>query len=241
MPLDDPHFPSLLRAHAVRARARPLAEACRLARSGRLGAGDVVWSRNSARAELAIVLEPEVALERALQMGPLMMVALGDCLAALCPPQIAVLYRWPDTILINGAMAGEVRLACPSGRADGVPAWLAVGAVLDLAAPKRQRKDWSRTSLDEEAGPGVSRTEVLEGLAAHFLKWLNTWTEDGFRPVRDHWLFRAHGREAPTTFTVRGDSVEGQVIDLDEAANVVLKTAAGVQRLSYIDAVERLG
>ena len=44
-------------------------DACRLAQSRQLGAGDVVWSRNTARAELAIVLEPEVALERALQMG----------------------------------------------------------------------------------------------------------------------------------------------------------------------------
>jgi biotin-(acetyl-CoA carboxylase) ligase len=242
MHLDDPHFPSLLKPHAVRAPVRPFAEACRLARSGRLGAGDVVWSRNTARAELAIVLEPEIALGQALQMVPLMMVALGDCLGALCPPKVAISYRWPQAILLNGSAAGEVRTACPRGASDRIPDWLIVGVVLDIAAPKRERKDWSRTSLEEEAGPGISRTDVLQGLAAHFLKWLDTWQEQGFRPVHDNWLFRAHGREQPIRLVLGDASVEGRVLGLDEAANLLIESPAGqVHVLSYLDAVEAHG
>src|SRR5437660_1044252 len=86
-----------------------------------MSAGDVVWSRNTGRAQVAIVLEPEVALARALQMGPLLMVALGDSLGSLCPPKLAVQYRWPRGILLNGVIAGQVRLAAPRVPSDTIP------------------------------------------------------------------------------------------------------------------------
>ena len=54
MHLEDPQFPPMLKGHAVKAPAKSFAQACRLAQGGKLGAGDVVWSRNSGRAQLAI-------------------------------------------------------------------------------------------------------------------------------------------------------------------------------------------
>jgi BirA family transcriptional regulator, biotin operon repressor / biotin---[acetyl-CoA-carboxylase] ligase len=242
MHLEDPQFPPLLEGHAVKAPKRPFAEACRLAGARKLGAGDVVWSRNTGRAEFAVVLEPDVALERALQMGPLLMVALGDCLGSLCPPKVAVQYRWPGGILLNGALAGEVRLAAARVPADAIPAWLVVGSELDIAAPREDRRDWSKTSLSEEAGPDITRTDILQSLAAHFLTRLHTWQDEGFRPVHDEWLFRAEGREAPIAVARGGENVEGQVLGLDESANLLLKTSAGkVRSLAYIDSADLMG
>ena len=242
MHLEDPQFPPLLEGHAVRAPKKPFAEACRLARAGELGAGDVVWSRNTGRAEFAVVLEPDVALERALQMGPLLMVALGDCLGSLCPPKVAVQYRWPGGLLLNGALAGEVRLAAARVPADAIPAWLVVGSELDIAAPREDRRDWSKTSLSEEAGPEITRTDILQSLAAHFLTRLHTWQDEGFRPVHDEWLFRAEGREAPIAVAHGGEPVEGQVLGLDESANLLLRTSAGkVRSLAYIDSADLIG
>jgi len=239
MHLEDPQFPPLLKGHAVKAPKRPFGEACRLARARKLGAGDVVWSRNTGRAEFAVVLEPDVALERALQMGPLLMVALGDCLGSLCPPKVAIHYRWPRGILLNGALAGEVRIAAHSVPVVEMPAWLVVGAELDVAAPRQDRQEWSKTSLEEEAGPGITRTDILQSLAAHFLTRLHTWQEEGFRPVHDEWLFRAEGREAPVTVAYGAERLEGQVLGLDESANLLLRTSAGkVRSLAYIDSAD---
>lgn len=238
MHLPDPRFPPLLKGHPVKAPTRPFAEACRLARAHALGAGDVVWSRNTARAELAVVLEPEVALEQALQMAPLMMVALGDCLGALAPPKLAVHYRWPASILLNGAKAGEVRLACPRIPLDRTPAWLVVGAELDIVGPE-ERDDWSFTSLADEVGEKISRTDILQSLAAHFLTRLHAWEDDGFGRVHDQWLFRAEGREAPTAIEHAGERIEGQVLGLDRGANLLLRTAGGGTRgLAFVDCIE---
>jgi BirA family transcriptional regulator, biotin operon repressor / biotin---[acetyl-CoA-carboxylase] ligase len=239
MHLEDPLFPPLLKGHAVRAPAQPMAEACRGAQSHALGAGDIVWSRNTARATLAIVLEPDVALERALQMAPLLMVALGDCLGALCPPQVAVQYRWPRDIVLNGTVAGGVRIAAPRIPLDQVPAWLVVGADLEIAAPQEDRRDWSRTSLAEEAGPDITRTDVLQSVAAHFMTWLHTWQEEGFRAVHDQWLFRALGRDKPMAIAHGAESSEGRVIGLDEGANLLLEGAAGkVRCVPFLDSVD---
>jgi BirA family transcriptional regulator, biotin operon repressor / biotin---[acetyl-CoA-carboxylase] ligase len=239
MHLEDPQFPPLLKGHAVNSPTRTLAHACRLARSRELGAGDVVWSRNTARAQLAIVLEPEVRLERALQMAPLMLVALGDCIGSLAPPKVAIHYRWPNAILLNGSVAGEVRLAAPRVAPDAVPDWLVVCAELEIASPREERQDWTRTSLSEEAGPEITRTDVLRSLAAHFLTWLNIWQDDGFRPVHDQWLFRAEGREAPVKIAHAAGSAEGRVLGLDECANLLLRPESGeVQSLSFLDCVD---
>src|SRR5437588_780910 len=120
-----------------------------------------------------------------------------------------------------------------------VPAWLAVGADLDIAAPRKDRQEWSRTSLSEEAGPDITRTDVLQSLAAHFLTRLHTWQEEGFRPVHDEWLFRAEGREEPVATAYGGERIEGQVLGLDERANLLLKAADGkVRSLAYIDSID---
>ncbi len=238
MHLADPDFPPLLKGHAVKAPLKPFAEACRRAQAHELGAGDVVWSRNTARAEAAIVLEPEVPLECALQMAPLLMVALGDCLGSLCPPKVAVQYRWPRGILLNGCVAGEVRIGCPRVGLAEQPEWLVVGAALEIAA-QEERNDWTTTTLAEEAGPEITRTDVLQSLAAHFLAQLNTWHDEGFRTAHDLWLFRAEGREAPVAVVHAGERIEGLVLGLDESANLLLKSAAGpVRSLSFLDYVE---
>jgi biotin-(acetyl-CoA carboxylase) ligase len=218
---------------------KPFAEACGRARARKLGGGDLVWSRNTARAELAIVLEPEVSLRRALQMAPMLMVALGDCLGSLCPPKVAINHRWPGGVMLNGALAGEVKLAAAHAAMDDAPDWMVVGAELQLAAPSEERTDWSATSLAEEAGEGISRTDILQSVSAHFLTWLNIWQDEGFRPVHDQWLFRAEGREAPITLAYKGETLTGMVVGLDEEANLMLRLETGqVRSLSFLAAVD---
>jgi biotin-(acetyl-CoA carboxylase) ligase len=231
MELADPDFPPLLTGHPVAPRRIPFAEACRRVRTHELGAAEIVWSRSSTRAACAIVLEPEVCLGRALQMAALTMVALGDCLGSLCPPQVAVAYRWPGDMLLNGTPVGQVQIAAPRVERAQVPSWLVVGAEVTVATPKGQRagrhQDWSQTSLAEVAGPSVSRSDVLRSLAAHFLSAVHTWQERGFAVLRAQWMLRAAGREHPVSIAARGSTLEGRVIGLEENGDLLLQDAGG--------------
>lgn len=230
MHIPDPVFPPLLGGHAVRAPQRPFEHACREAGRGTLGAGDLVWSRSTSRAECAIVLEPEVPLATALQMNALAQVALADSLGALLPPAVGVLHRWPGTILVNAASAGEVRLASPSATMDAIPDWLVVGVSLRLVHDVKDKEPGelpSQTALSEEGGGDITRTDLLQSFAAHFLTWLNTWQDEGFRPVHESWMARA---EAPMQIE-RGQSRRSvEVLGLDEEGGLIVRSDTGPAR-----------
>jgi biotin-(acetyl-CoA carboxylase) ligase len=226
----DPVFPPLLTGHAVRMPLRPFAEASRRAAAGKLGAADVVWGRNRARADMAIVLEPEVPLRQALQMKPVMMVAVIDCLAALLPPHSAVLVRWPDKILVNLGEVGRIELAAAAAGAEEVPAWLVVGASIAIEHTDRGHEPGEMadlTALQEEGGRHLTRNTVLESLAAYFLSWLNTWTDAGLRPVHDHLIGRIEGYEEPADIGEGSARVRGRVLGLDDELNLLVKPDDG--------------
>ncbi|MEC9369302.1 MAG: biotin/lipoate--protein ligase family protein, partial [Pseudomonadota bacterium] len=119
MKMPDPTFPPLLKGHAVDSDTDAFDTACARAGAGKLGAGDVVWSRNTYNLDIAIVLEPDVPPAVAAQMMPVCMVAIGDCIGALTPPQVGQTFTWPNLIRINGATAGRVVAAMPAGGAGG--------------------------------------------------------------------------------------------------------------------------
>lgn len=233
MQMPDPTFPPLLSGHAVKGKAAAFATACERAARGELGAGDVVWSRNKARVEAAIILEPEVGLETAAQMLPLAMVALGDCLGSLCPPQVGVTFIWPNTVCLNGAPAGELRAAAAPAGDDGVPPWMVVG--LDLrhrreAGDPEPGETPDTTWLSEEGGGELTRTEIIESYCRHFLTWMNIWSDDGFRPVHDSWLYRAEQADGEVELTHAGETVSGAFLGLDESGNLLVKQGNGGTR-----------
>jgi BirA family transcriptional regulator, biotin operon repressor / biotin---[acetyl-CoA-carboxylase] ligase len=224
MHLPAPKFPPLFTGHAVHAPLQPLTEACRGASAGTYGAGDIVWGRATERMALALVLEPDVPLATAYQMSALAHVAVAETLGHLCPPQIPVMSRWPDTVLVNSGACGTVTLAAPSTDATAIPAWLVVGIELTIA-PNTRVEPGERpheTSLDEE-GSSVTRTDLIEALSTRLLAWLHTWQTDGFRPIHDQWLFRTQGREADIVI----EGVQGRVLGLDDNGNLVLKPSDG--------------
>ncbi len=115
-----------------------------------------------------------------------------------------------------------------------------VGARLQIS---EERKDaaWAQTSLADEVGPQISRTDVLQSLAAHFLTRLNAWQDEGFRAVRDAWLFRAEGRGTPVSIQSDQRTIEAQVVGMNDNADLVIETASGVrQDLSYLQHVSML-
>lgn len=231
MHLPDPVFPPLLAGHPVKAPQRPFDHACRQAGRGTLGAADLVWSRDTSRAECAIILEPEVSLAVALQMNALVQVAVGDCLGALLPPAVAVHLRWPGTILVNGAAAGEVRLGTPATDPGAVPDWLVVGATLRLVhddPDKEPGETPGTTSLAEEGGGELTRTDILQSLAAHFLTWLNIWQDDGFRPVHESWMSRAEGDgTGPMLVECNGSQQAVRALGLDEEGGLIIRPDEG--------------
>jgi BirA family transcriptional regulator, biotin operon repressor / biotin---[acetyl-CoA-carboxylase] ligase len=234
----DPVLPPLITGYAIKAPDTAHASACHRAASGEIGAADLIWSRNTAHVDCALVLEPDVSLARACQMSALGFIAMAETLGHVGPPQMPVAFSWPGTLLINGAICGHVRLTAPPTAPDDVPRWLVLSFDLALTFDDRKGEPGHRlthTALDLEGAGDVTRSAVVETLARCLLAWLHSWADGGFRQIADHWRYSADGRDADITV----DGVTGRVLGLDEDSGLMLRTADGkVQILPYLPHVE---
>lgn len=157
------------------------------------GAGTLVWVRAYARAEAAVVLEPDMPLGPARLAFHAAANALADALSAIAPPDIAVALRWPGTVVVNGGECGSVRLAPPPGAAEGaVPEWLAVGVEVRLAFPTGYESGHAPgvTALAEEGFEDVAPAALAASWARHLMAGLDEWQARGPARVAERFLAR---------------------------------------------------
>ncbi|KJS10124.1 MAG: hypothetical protein VR78_14680 [Hoeflea sp. BRH_c9] len=234
--LPIPEFPPLLTGYAVPASEDPLQVALEGVRRRDFGAGDLCWSMAETHGRAAIVLEPDCCLAKALQMAPLLMVAIGDALGAIGPPNLALMYRWPSTLLVNGGEVGEVFLHVPGGTGlEDTPEFMVLGfsVAMSLPADLSEAPGLSRhaTALFEEGCGDLDRTQVIEAVARHFLSWLDAWEHDGFRTAHPDYLGRIQPADK-IAVQIGPVTHEGRMIGIDEDGGLLLDGAEGVRCLS---------
>ena len=61
--------------------------------------------------------------------------------------------------------------------------------------------------------------------------WLDTWTEEGFYPIRSAWLARAHPPGTRLRAVTEGRTEEGTFAGLDEDGALLLDTPDGRKRI----------
>ena len=245
--LADPEFPPLIRGIATGTKENPADNALAGAANGELGAGDLVWSKDLSTARLAIILEPEVTAERALCMVPLAMVTVADSIGAIGPPNLPITFDWPKTIFANGAVVGGVDMYFPDGaRKQDIPDFAVLALNLDIFwSSDRNRqagnallepgKDLTRTVLHEEGAGDLDRTLIIESWARHFLAWVDTWEQDGFKSVHENWLFRANNRNETVTVKTRSGSEQGTLLGMDEHGGLLLRQENNTRLLALGD------
>jgi BirA family biotin operon repressor/biotin-[acetyl-CoA-carboxylase] ligase len=103
--------------------------------------------------------------------------------------------------------------------------WLIAGIGLNVGeAPEKAA--WPATSLAALGGdPAVER--ALETLATRFDHWYRHWLAEGFAPLRQAWLARAHALGETLRVKRNGDEREGKFVGLDPSGALVLERADG--------------
>ena len=181
-----PALPSVFTPHALREGGDAMAEAVRRAGDG---AGTLAWVGAYARAEAAVVLEPELPLGAARLALPVAANALAEALGSFGPPEVPLTWRWPGTLRINGGDCGRLRLAAPPGADEAaVPDWIVVGFEVALAAPagREPGADPGRTCLEEEGFAGLDAATLTAAWARHLMAGLDRWEAEGpARPVAE--------------------------------------------------------
>ena len=212
-----------------------------IAVAGKSETGTVLYSENPEYVEVAIILSPEIPKIKCNQMLYIMMVASGDAIGALAPPEVAVTYAFPGFIFLNRGEAGLVKVEiAPSNDDQSIPDWMVVGLKLRLnnnIEINENEINADVTSLADEGGGYVSRTRAIESLSRHFLAWVSQWEDEGFKPVTEVWNKR---REETKVVTLKSGQ-EVSWVGLDENGLAIVKSNAQELFLSPLDISEQFG
>ena len=155
------------------------------------GAGTLVVHQSPGLLAFAVVFEPEQPLSEAQLAFLLGMTALGDALAAHCPPERPVRLTWPDQVTYDAARIGGGRFAIAPGTADdAVPDWMVFAA--ELIADRDQIEEAGAypqsTSLKEESFDAAE--DILSTFASYLMLYFDRWAHEGFASVSNRYLMR---------------------------------------------------
>ncbi len=181
-------FPPLFKAQSVKAQLDPFAKA--VAQAGRdTEAGAVFYAQDAQTAKMAVVLCPEMPLERAI--GVVFAVSLGvsDSLGALAPPEVGVHFTWPDGFRVNGATCGHLQAACDTDDPSEEPNWLVVGVEIPITPTINSEPGTAptQTTLSEEGCADITAPQLIESWSRHTLYWINRFLDEGFAPLHKNW------------------------------------------------------
>ena len=186
---------------------------CQLKGKGRLSR---VWqSPPGKNLYTSIILRPAIAPLFAPQLTLTAGVAVAESLSLYCPGTVTL--KWPNDIQIkNKKVCGILTEMRHTG---SVLDFVIVGIGININIKNSELDESFRnksTSLFDEVGTYVSRTEVAARLYETLDRWYATYLRDGFTPVRDAWLTYSGIVDKIIQVNNRNETVIGTVIGLDD-------------------------
>jgi BirA family biotin operon repressor/biotin-[acetyl-CoA-carboxylase] ligase len=178
---------------------------------------------------LSVVLRPELPPARATELTLLASVAVCDALRqANVPAEI----KWPNDLLAGGRKIAGIltELASEPERVQ----WVVVGLGVNVNATEADFPEDLRpiaTSIRIERGDPAPRALFVAACLTALEGWLDLHAEEGFAPVREAWRARAGTLGKDVTVRTEGRDVVGRAEDVDETGALLVRTAAGVERI----------
>lgn len=144
-----------------------------------------------------------------------------------------VSLKWPNDVLMGGAKIAGLMLdtaAAPGGH------WLALGFGVNIAeAP--EGLDQPTAALAQTARAPPTPESLLARIRARLERWSMILAGQGFAPVREAWLARAHAPGAPLHVRAGSDLIAGRFAGLSAQGELELATPDGVRRIAVGDIV----
>jgi BirA family biotin operon repressor/biotin-[acetyl-CoA-carboxylase] ligase len=198
---------------------------------GRLGRQ---WFSPEGNLSCSLIARPEVPAKEAVQLGFVAALAIYDAISRIAKPGQQIHCKWPNDVLLENKKVAGILLESEAA-GDAVPAWIVLGVGINIAHHPSDT-DFPATSLSAEGCRGVSVIDVLEAFGRHFLTWTNRWLNDGFPPIREHWLHRAMGLGEDIQVRLEDRTLSGRFSSLDEDGVLILETPDGTsQRITAGD------
>lgn len=217
--ITDPTFPPLLSGEKVARDLDPFAKAVGASMMS-CDPGTVFYAEDSDTLRAAITLAPELPLKESVSVIHALMLSLADSLGALGPPELAVHFVWPSQLKINAARCGELRFKASTTQPDEIPEWLVIGLRVPFVRPESLEagSDPSQTWLYEEGCIELTVPQIIESWSRHTLVWLNTFEDEGYQAIQDHWRAKCDSIGSDIIYPA-----EGTFVGTDGQGSLLLK------------------
>ena len=144
--------------------------------------------------------------------------------------------KWPNDVLIGGAKVAGILLDSGALSA-GAGTWAALAFGVNLAVAP-QALDQPTISLRDALGPDARTPEPLEFFAAlrpRLEAWAGRLVSEGFEPLRQTWLARAHGLGQTARVMQGAEALTGQLAGLSPRGELELETSSGLRLIAAGD------
>jgi len=187
-----------------------------------------VWESPAGNLAATLLIAPGKPASECAQLSFAAAIAACDAVASFAPAA-ETRVKWPNDVLADGKKIAGILLESVSGAA-GRPAWLAIGVGINLAHFPPET-EFPATSLAALGTPAPSPYDALTQLAAHFAKWYEFWTAQGFAPIHDAWLARAAGLGVRIRARLSHEETSGVFEGIDQTGALILREGHGRTRL----------
>lgn len=135
--------------------------------------------------------------------------------------------KWPNDVLIGGAKAAGILL--DSGAAVHGGTWVALAFGVNIAAAPKAI-DQPTTSVRAAVPAGYAAPSAMEFFATlrpRLEMWADRLVNEGFEPLRQAWITRAHGLGKLARVRHGAETFEGVIAGLTSRGELELDTVAG--------------
>jgi BirA family transcriptional regulator, biotin operon repressor / biotin---[acetyl-CoA-carboxylase] ligase len=156
-------------------------------------------------------------------------VAMAESFDEIVGPGHATL-KWPNDVFLDGAKAAGIML-------DSGGAWAALAFGVNLAAAP-EALDQPTTSLRALLPPDAPAAEPLAFFAQmrpKLERWSARIVSEGFEPLRQAWLTRAHGLGQSARVVQGEHTIEGRIAGLSPRGELELDTETGCRLIAAGD------
>jgi BirA family biotin operon repressor/biotin-[acetyl-CoA-carboxylase] ligase len=154
--------------------------------------------------------------------------AVADVVDAAIGRPVA-LVKWPNDVMVLGRKVSGILLE--SGALTDGRAWIAIGVGINVAsAPEGVDQPIAALSAFAD-GKALSVDAIEQTLRRRLGFWAGRLDRDGFAPLRDAWLLRAHGLGAQAVARVGQEEIAGIARGLTGDGALELELPDGRTRL----------
>ena len=183
------------------------------------------WEAPMGNIYLSTLLRPECDMVRVGELAFMVAVALYRTLVQyIDTDKHDVTLKWPNDILVDGRKISGILLESniEEGALNGVVVGIGVNI---LVAPEKA------VFLQDVSGTPVFVNKVRDVMLLELDKAYAQWKQEGFVPIREAWLMRAHGIGGKITARLPDISYEGIFSGLTDDGGLILQMGNGEEKI----------